>query len=343
MLTTHTWSSDMQFKGNSLIILAVAAGMFVPLQAMADMPAEMKALEGFVGTWKMEQTTKTADGREIKVTGLITTTRFVLGGRYLEYVTRSTNPGVRGSLGIITYDEAKKEYRSWFFTAWGRHSESSGTWDEKTKTLTRTAKLQRGNTTTAINKFVDDDTIDFAIVGRRPDGKVNFELKSTSTRQPDAKPFVRKRSKGRSASPPELKTLEGMVGKWSDEGVTKVAAWTPEEVRFKGESEKFWILGGKYIFSESKDAIFLSTYSAAEKAVKMWHFNAAGYVHEWTGQWDDGRNTLTLKTDLDGNPTVSSIFKHTVTDKDTINWSAIATDRTGKVYHHIEATSKRRK
>ena len=292
----------------------------------------------------MEQTTKTADGREVKVTGLITTTRFVLGGRYLEYVTRTTNSGDRGSLGIITYDEAQKKYRSWFFTAWGQHSEWSGTWDEKTRTLTRkTAKLRGGNTATATSKFLDDDTIDFTIVGRRRDGKINFELKSTSTRQPDAKPLVRKKSKERSASPPELETLEGMVGKWSDEGVMKAAVWTPEEVRFKGESEKFWILDGKFVFSESKDAMFLRTYSADEKAVKMWHFNAAGYVHEWTGYWDDGKETLTLKSDLDGHPTVSSVFTHKAIDDDTISWSAIATDREGKVYHHVEGTAKRRK
>lgn len=103
------------------------------------------------------------------------------------------------------------------------------------------------------------------------------------------------------------------------------------------------MLGGKCVFSETKDAILLTTYSADEKAVKMWHFNAAGYVHEWTGHWDDGENTLTLKSDLDGNPTVSSVLKQTFTDNDTISWSVIATDQAGKVYHHMEGMSKRRK
>lgn len=331
----------MQFNANSLVIMAFVAGMFVPLQAIADAPSEMKVLERFVGTWKIDQTRKTADGREVKATGFATS-KLALGGRYLEY-TAITNPGEQEVYSLFTYDEAKKKYRSWFFDSKESHSEWSGTWDEATKTLTRTANLSRGNTGTATSKFPDDDTVEFSLVLKHRDGKVFVEMNSKFTRQPDAKPLVRKKSKERSASPPELKTLERMVGKWSDEGVMKAAVWTPEEVRFKSDSEKFWILGGKCVFSESKNAIFLRTYSAAEKAVKMWHFNAAGYVHEWTGNWDDGKKTLTLKTDLDGNPTVSSVFKHTLTDKDTISWSAIATDRTGKVYHHVEGTAKRRK
>lgn len=338
---THPRSSDIKLKANSIVILAFVAGILVPLQANAEVPPEMKVLGRFVGTWKVEQTRKTADGREVKAKGL-TSSKMVLGGRFLEYIG-ITNPGEQEAYSLFTYDEAKKKYRSWFFDSKGSHSEWSGTWDEATKTLTRTANnLSRGNTGTAISKFLDDDTVEFSLILKHRDGKVFLEMDSKMTRQPNAKPVVRKKSKERSASPPELKTLERMVGKWSDEGVMKAAVWTPEEVRFKSDSEKFWILGGKCVFSESKNAIFLRTYSAAEKAVKMWHFNAAGYVHEWTGNWDDGKKTLTLKTDLDGNPTVSSVFKHTLTDKETISWSAIATDRTGKVYHNVEGLSKRR-
>lgn len=330
----------MRIRINFLVVLGLAAGIFVPLLAKADTPAEMEALKGFVGTWKIEQTTKTADGREIKATGL-TTSRFVLGGRYLEYITH-TNPGEQESLGLFTYDDAKKKYRSWFFTSSDQHSEWSGSWDAKTKTLTRTAKLQRGNIATAISKFVDDDTLEFSIVGRRPDGKTIFEIKSTMTRQADAKPVVLNRSEGPATDPVELKSLDRMVGKWSDEGVAKLAVWTPEETRFKSDSEKFWTLGGKCILQQSNDAVFLTTYSVVEKAVKMWHLNAAGYVHEWTGQWDD-ENSLTLKSDLDGNPTVSSELKQKFVGNDTTTWTAIATDKEGKVYHHLEGTSKRRK
>ena len=329
----------MKLKANSIVTLAFAIELFVPHQAKADVHPEMKVLERFVGTWKVEQKRKNADGLEIWGFGRATS-KIVLGGRYLAYTAIT---GKDEAYSLFTYDESKRKYRSWFFDSNGSQSEWSGTWDDATKTLTRTANLGRGNTGTATSKFLDDNTIEFSLVLKNRDGKVFVAMNSWFTRQADAKPLVQKRSKERSASPSELKSLERMVGKWSDEGVMKAAVWTPEEVRFKGESEKFWILGGKCVFSESKDAIFLRTYSTAEKAVKMWHFNAAGYVHEWTGNWDDGEKTLTLKTDLDGDPTVSSIFKHTITDEDTISWSAIATDQAGKVYHHIEGTSKRRK
>jgi hypothetical protein len=265
-----------------------------------------------------------------------------LGGRYLEYVA-ITNPGEQEVYILLTYDEKKKKYRSWFFDSKGSLSEWSGTWDEETKTLTRTADLGRGNTGKATSRFLDDDMAAFSLIGKNRVGKTFVEINSKFTRQRDGKPVVRKRSKGPSASPPELKTLERLVGKWSDEGVTKVAVWTPEEVRSKGESEMFWTLGGKCVFHQSKNSILLTTYSADEKAVKMWHFNANGYVHEWSGQWDDGTNVLTLKSGLDGNPTVSSVYKQTFTGNDTNSWSAIATDKAGKVYHHIEGISKRRK
>ena len=138
-------------------------------------------------------------------------------------------------------------------------------------------------------------------------------------------------------------TLEVLTGNWSDDVVSKAAVWTPEEVRFKSESEKFWILGGKYVLQEMKDDIFVTAYSSKEKAVKMWHFNSAGYSHEWTGTWNQEKNVLTLKSDLDGNPTVSAILKQDFTDDGTNIWSAIATDKDGKVYHHMEGVAKRRK
>jgi hypothetical protein len=332
----------MRFTANSLFVLAVTAGMFMSLQAMADVPQEFKVLERFVGTWRIDQTMEfTASGRKVTATGF-GTSKWVLGGRFLEYVA-VTNPGEQEVYMLLTYDETKKKHRSWYFNSYGLQNIASGTWDENTKTLTRTGNLRQGNIGKAVTRFLDDNTIGFSFVETNRDEKVLKKINSTLTRQRDAVPVVRKKSKGRSASPPELKTLERLIGKWSDEGVMKVAAWTPEEVRFNSESDKSWVLGGKCVFQESKDAIFLTTYSANDKAVKMWHFNAAGYIHEWSGQWDDSMNVLTLNSDLDGNPTVSSVLKQTFNGNDTNSWTAIATDKDGKVYHHIQGVSKRRK
>ena len=328
----------MQNKSNSIVALAFAFGLFVPIQAKADVPPEMKVLERFVGTWKVEQKRKNADGPEIWGFGRATS-KIVLGGRFLAYTAIT---GKQESYSLFTYDESKKKYRSWFFDSKGSHSEWLGTWDEATKTLTRTANLGRGNTGTATSKFLDDDSIEFSLVLKNRNGKAFLEMNSKFTRQPDAKPLIHKRSKERSASPSELKSLERMVGKWSDEAVTRVAVWTPKETRFKSVSEKFWTLGGKYILQQSKDAIFLTTYSRTDRAVKMWHFNDAGYIHQWTGDWDD-ESSLTLMSNLDGNPTVSSELIQDFTGNDTIRWRAIAMDQAGKVYHHIEGTSKRRK
>ena len=329
----------MQCQSLPFFVLAMAAGMFGPVHAMAETPPEMKVLDGFVGTWKVEQTSKSADGRELTAPGF-TTPPYVLGVRYLEYVPH-TNPGDQESLGMFTYDAAQGKYRSWFFSSGGQHSEWSGTWDDKTRTLTRTAELPSGHVATGISTFVDDDTLDFSIVARRPDGTVVFELTSRLTRQVNAAPVVHRKSAGWVASRAELEPLDRMAGMWSDEAVMKRAEWTPEEVRLASESESFWTLGGTCLLQMSEEAVFLTTYSAAEKSVKMWHFNASGYIHEWTGDWDDA-NSLTLRSDLDGHPDVSSGLKQRFIGNDTTTLSAIATDKAGKVYYRMEGTSKRR-
>jgi hypothetical protein len=218
-------------------------------------------------------------------------TRFVLVGRFMEYSIK-TDPGGNESYGIIMFDKKKEKYRSWFFNSDGRHNEWSGTWDKATRTLTRTADFGNGNTGTATGRFLDDGTQQFSLIGTHRDGKVFVDLKSTLKRQPEAIRVVRRRSKARATTPVELAPLEKLIGKWDDESVSKVAEWTPEEVRLKFESDHFWMLGGKFVFHESKGAIFLTTYSAQAKVFKMWHFNAGGYVHEWTGEWNADTDIL---------------------------------------------------
>ena len=324
----------------AVLLISGLPGMAQEATTIQQSP-ESKVLERFVGTWKMDQTMKTANGREVKSTGFITQ-RLVMGGRYAE-ATSVSNPGEQQVLQLFTFDDKKRIYRSWFFNSNGQSSEWKGTWDNDSKTMTRTANLGRGNTGTATTRLVDDDTMEFALTGKHRDGRVFVEIRSTLTRQKNAKPVVRKESKERSSNPPELKVLEKLVGKWTHEGVNKVAVWTPEEVRLETTSTRMWILNGKCVLEAKPDAMLIHTFSENEKAYKFWHFNANGYVHEFTGEWDENTQTFTWKSDLDGNKIVSSVLKQVFNDDDSHEWSAIATDKQGKVYHHMEGKSKRSK
>jgi hypothetical protein len=329
-------------SAKTLLVGLFVLGMFAfPISTNADPPPEMKVLERYVGTWKKDDTIKIADGPEITSTGFATH-KLVLGGRFLES-TSVSNPGEHQVLQLSIYDDKQRIYRSWYFDSNGQTSEWKGTWDNDSKTWTQTANLGHGHTATSTFRFVDDATIASSLTGRRSDGKVSVEIRGTFTRQEDAKPVVCQESNERSSNPPELKVLEKLVGKWTIEGVNKVAVWTPEEVRFETTSNLVWILNGKCVLEAKPDAMLIHTFSENEKAYKFWHFNANGYVHEWTGEWDENTQTFTWKTDLDGSEILSSVLTQVFSDDDSSEWSAIATDKQGKVYHHIEGKSRRRK
>ena len=315
------------------------SGMSAYAQQAAPTSPELNPLNRFVGTWTMQQTIKTASGPEVTLTGVVTH-KLVLGGRFLES-TSVSNPGEQHVLQMSLWDDMRRLYRSWYFDSNGRTSEWQGTWDNDSKTLTQTAKLSQEITGTGTFRFVDDDTMVFSLTGKHRDGNVSVEARSTFTRQRNAKPIVRKESKERSSNPPELKVLGKLAGKWTDEGVNKVAVWTPEEVRFKTTSNMIWILDGKCVWQTKPDAMLIYTFSEDETVYKFWHFNASGYVHEWTGEWDENRQTLTWKSNLDGDQIVSSILTQVFKDDDSSVWSAIATDKQGKVYHHVIGKSTR--
>ena len=315
------------------------SGMLAYAQQATPASPEVPPLNRFVGTWKMQQTIKTANGPDITLTGVVTH-KLVLGDRFLES-TSVSNPGEQQVLQMSIWDDMRRLYRSWYFDSNGRTSEWQGRWDSDSKTLTQTANLSQDITGTGTFRFVDDDTMVFSLTGKDRDGNVSVEGRSTFTRQQNAKPVVRQESKERSSKPPELKVLGKLVGTWTDEGVNKVAVWTPEEVRFKTTSSMNWILDGKCVWQAKPDAIFIYTFSEDERAYKFWHFNASGYVHEWTGEWDESTQTLTWKSNLDGNQIVSSVLTQVFQDDDSGEWSAIATDKQGKVYHHVVGKSTR--
>src|SRR5262249_10177624 len=74
--------------------------------------------------------------------------KLVLGGQFIQ-VTSKNPDGKETSRVLATYDTAAKVFRYWYFDTTGNNSTGTGTWDEKTKTITWTNSLVGGGTSKA--------------------------------------------------------------------------------------------------------------------------------------------------------------------------------------------------
>lgn len=145
--------------------------------------------------------------------------------------------------------------------------------------------------------------------------------------------------------PPELNVLEKLIGTWDSETIAKPAVWTPQEVRTKGTLTREWVLNRRFVQEKGGNSdnpsICMFTYDSNKKAYRFWLFTATGNSLELTGQWNGATKTMTWKGDVGNGITTGGPMRFV--DDDTIEWTAIARDREGKVYHHMEGKVKRRK
>ena len=102
-------------------------------------PPEMKALEGLLGTWKVEQIVKVPE--ESRSTNLVVKRELVLGGRFVQEMGNFDDKGKPTFMGMYTYDSNRKTYRYWFFQSSGFYWEPTGTWDESSQTFTFKGRL----------------------------------------------------------------------------------------------------------------------------------------------------------------------------------------------------------
>jgi hypothetical protein len=147
------------------------------------------------------------------------------------------------------------------------------------------------------------------------------------------------------AKPPELKVLERLIGTWESDVISKPAEWTPKEVRTKGTLTREWVLNGRFVQEKGGDLqnpnLCLFTYDVQKKAYRFWLFDSAGTAMELTGHWDEASKTMTWKAELGNGITTSGPMRFV--DANTIEWQAVAKDKAGKVYHHMEGKVTRKK
>jgi hypothetical protein len=148
---------------------------------------ELAALSGFVGKWDCRSQLKPLEG--VTEGGTRTGTaeaEWIHGGRFLRQTwtiePAGTEPGLSGS-AIMTYDPAKKAYRSWHFISNGGTRESPGTYDEKTKTMTWTARDANGIHIVTKSTFAEDGSENWTITVTDAKGKVVEDMKGKNTRR----------------------------------------------------------------------------------------------------------------------------------------------------------------
>jgi hypothetical protein len=148
--------------------------------------AELKALDGYAGTWEIELTIKYADQPEaIKRSGRCIG-EWIHNGHFMRQTwtvdASGDMPEVTGS-SIRTYDDRQKAYRTWSFDSSGTVEESQGTWDDEARTITWTARENTlGGQTVTQSKFSDDHE-SWSIVVKDGDGQVVAEFNGKSVRR----------------------------------------------------------------------------------------------------------------------------------------------------------------
>jgi hypothetical protein len=146
-------------------------------------PAELKVLDRLAGKWRFEWESKPTelDPKGSKGSGT-STNEWILDGWFQQHKGKLEDG--HEILEIWTYDEKTKTYRAWgFIGPGGGRYEGTGTWDEKSKTLTYKGKGPGDVTFVSTMRFIDNDNREATRVATDPAGKVVQDALFKMTRQ----------------------------------------------------------------------------------------------------------------------------------------------------------------
>ena len=168
------------------VLIVVAIGLVpAPGVGAQDVPPKhdsLKVLERFAGTWEQEITLKPGPWAPEGKTGTGTmTAKWTLDGRFMEIRSESKMDGSQG-LSVMGHDMNADALRGWFFHSHGYTHVSTGTWDEKTRTLSWTADMGNGMKAASFDKFTDDDHFEWQFQIKDDQGQVMFEMTGKAKR-----------------------------------------------------------------------------------------------------------------------------------------------------------------
>lgn len=177
-----------------MALVSVALVWFPSLVQAQPGPAqevpELQVLSHWIGTWDIDMTVKVgADAAKVSRTKGKATAKWILDGRFVQQTgTLEAGDGMgmpaMKVTTLMTYDQAKKAYRSWMFYSTGTVSESEGSWAAKTRTMTTTSRDADNNWNTTIKAtFPDPATEVWQILVKDGAGKVIVEVNGKNTRR----------------------------------------------------------------------------------------------------------------------------------------------------------------
>ena len=148
---------------------------------------ELKELGRFVGSWTWKVTSRKAEWTRVaKVFTFDHKVEWILGGRMIQHKWVWT-PGDEKihCTSLMGYDAKKEHYTEWHFDSTGvvPEQESHRTWNESTKTFTGIAETQDGITMFQINRFIDDNTMEWTMVIKDSAGKIMADMEGTAKRR----------------------------------------------------------------------------------------------------------------------------------------------------------------
>jgi hypothetical protein len=146
------------------------------------LPKEVERHEQFIGEWDAEFINRPSvvspRGSTSKGSMIV---RWILDGRF---VLGTTEIGNHSSIWVTGYDTNKKAYRSIRFTNTGLISESTGQWNEGTRSLDwKVVNAPAGITSTSTGRFEGKDRSHAQILDKTRDGKIHRDLTIIGTRR----------------------------------------------------------------------------------------------------------------------------------------------------------------
>jgi hypothetical protein len=154
------------------------AEMMAKWQAYATPGDAHKVLGQIVGDWGYTVNWWNTPGSEPEVSTGESENEWIMDGRFLEmnYDGMSMGQKFKG-MGIVGYDNAKKEYTSvWIDTMGTGIMTATGTYDAAAKTLTENGSYTdpmtgKGKSFRGVTTFVDKDSYKYELFTEGPDGK----------------------------------------------------------------------------------------------------------------------------------------------------------------------------
>jgi len=154
------------------------------------MPGEgHKVIEQLVGNWDYALKYWSAPNTSPEESTGTNDVKWILGNRFLEMDVKGTSMGQPfEGMGIIGYDNAKKEYvNTWIDTMGTGMTNATGTYDAETKTMTEkgsfTDPMSGQQSFKGVTKFVDADNFTYEMYTYTPDGSEFRNMEIIYTRK----------------------------------------------------------------------------------------------------------------------------------------------------------------